>query len=135
VEVDELDSLVFSRSPLMLRSGDDSYIRSVKSRGDDHSLTFFCGLEEGLVLTVGEASDPLVALQRGFDDARLKVEEPAVVLACDCVLRRLEFEHSGIAGSVGEFMAKNGAVGFSTYGEQFNAIHVNQTLTAVAIGG
>ena len=26
-------------------------------------------------------------------------------------------------------------VGFSTYGEQFNGIHVNQTLTGVAIGG
>ena len=135
VEVDELDSLVFSKSPLMLRSGDDYYIRSVKSRGSDHSLTFFCGLEEGLVLTVGEASDPLLALQRGFDEVRLKVEEPALILACDCVLRRLEFEHSGIDGSVGELMARNGAVGFSTYGEQFNAIHVNQTLTAVAIGG
>jgi hypothetical protein len=28
----------------------------------------------------------------------------------------------------------NNAVGFSTYGEQFNGIHVNQTLTGVAIG-
>jgi len=26
-------------------------------------------------------------------------------------------------------------VGFSTYGEQFNSIHVNQTLTAIALGG
>ena len=25
--------------------------------------------------------------------------------------------------------------GFSTYGEQFRGIHVNQTLTGVAIGG
>ena len=31
-------------------------------------------------------------------------------------------------------MAKNNVIGFATYGEQFNAMHVNQTFTGVAIG-
>ena len=30
-------------------------------------------------------------------------------------------------------LAKNRVVGFSTYGEQFNGMHVNQTMTGVAI--
>ena len=33
-----------------------------------------------------------------------------------------------------EIFAENNVVGFSTYGEQFEAMHVNQTFTGVAIG-
>jgi hypothetical protein len=29
---------------------------------------------------------------------------------------------------------KHGVVGFHTYGEQFNAMHLNQTLTGIAFG-
>ena len=35
---------------------------------------------------------------------------------------------------VGRFLARHRVVGFCTYGEQYNAMHVNQTLVGVAIG-
>ena len=38
------------------------------------------------------------------------------------------------AHEVGALMRDHHAVGFSTYGEQFNAMHVNLSLTGVAIG-
>jgi hypothetical protein len=31
-------------------------------------------------------------------------------------------------------MAQNRVFGFSTYGEQYNGLHLNQTFTGVAIG-
>jgi hypothetical protein len=133
VEVEELNSLLFLKNPLMLLVGGEHYVRSVQRVNADHSLGFFCALEEGLVLTVGEGGDPLSALQRGFDEVREKIGTPEVVLGCDCVLRRLEFEHAGTDNAVGELMSKNRVVGFSTYGEQYNAIYVNQTLSAVAL--
>ena len=133
VDLDELGQLLFSKNPLMLRNEGDNYIRSVKGVRGDNSMAFFCALEEGLVLTVGDSIDPLAALQRGFDAVRTKIGEPEIVLGCDCVLRRLEFEHAGSDAAVGEFMAKHRVVGFSTYGEQYNAIYVNQTLSAVAL--
>jgi hypothetical protein len=135
VDLDELGSLVFSKNPLMLLSEGEHYIRSVRGVGAENSLAFFCALEEGLVLTVGQGIDPLVALQRGFDSVESKIGKPEVVLGCDCVLRRLEFEHAGTGAEVGDFMARNHVVGFSTYGEQYNAIYVNQTLSAVALSG
>jgi hypothetical protein len=49
-------------------------------------------------------------------------------------LRRLELEQRGLDGAVGAFLATQKVVGFSTYGEQFNALHVNQTFTGVALG-
>ncbi|HEX3854080.1 MAG TPA: FIST N-terminal domain-containing protein [Polyangiaceae bacterium] len=133
VEVDELDWLLFSKNPLMLLVGGEHYVRSVQRVNADHSLAFFCALEEGLVLTVGESGDPLAALQRGFDGVREKIGTPEIALGCDCVQRRLEFEQAGTDRAVGELMSKNRVVGFSTYGEQYNAIYVNQTFSAVAL--
>lgn len=133
VDLDELGSLLFSKNPLMLFSEGEHYIRSVKRVGSDNSLAFFCALEEGLVLTVGQGINPLVALQRGFDVVESKIGKPEIVIGCDCVLRRLEFEHAGSDAAIGDFMARNCMVGFSTYGEQYNAIYVNQTLSAVAL--
>ena len=133
VEVEELSSRLFSKNPLMLLVGGEHYVRSVQRVNADHSLGFFCALEEGLVLTVGEGGDPLLALQRGFDGVREKIGTPEIVLGCDCVLRRMEFEQAGSDSAVGDLMSRNRVVGFSTYGEQYNAIYVNQTLSAVAL--
>jgi len=135
VEVSELDSLLFSKNPVMLQSGGDYYVRSVKGVDADGSLGFFCALDEGLVLTLGQTSDPLAALKSAFERVREHISAPEVVIACDCILRRLEFEHAGTAEAVGDWLAKNRVVGFNTYGEQYNSIYVNQTLSAVALSG
>ena len=88
---------------------------------------------QGDVLTLGERGDPISALKQGFLDVRQRIGTPDIVLGCDCILRRLEFEHTGHDAAVGEFLAQNRVVGFSTYGEQYNAIYVNQTFSAVAL--
>lgn len=131
---EELTPAVFSRHPLVLSFGQAPYVRSIQKANPDLSLTCYCAIEEGLIISIGEATDPLLTLQRAFAQLRESLPEPAVVIACDCILRRLEFEEKGIAGEIGALMAANHVLGFSTYGEQFNGLHVNQTFTAVAIG-
>ena len=135
VDMDELNSGLFSKNPVMLRNGDDYYVRSIKRVNSDHSLTFFCAIEPGLVLTVGKSTDPVAALERSFAGVRERVAQPEVILGCDCVLRRMEMEKDGKDAAVGALLARNRVVGFSTYGEQYNAIYVNQSMTAVALGG
>jgi hypothetical protein len=54
-------------------------------------------------------------------------------LACDCILRKLEAQEKQKTRALSEILSQNNVVGFSTYGEQFNSMHVNQTLTGVAI--
>jgi hypothetical protein len=43
-------------------------------------------------------------------------------------------EQKQIKHLVSKVLARNNVIGFCTYGEQFNAMHVNQTFTGVAIG-
>jgi hypothetical protein len=36
---------------------------------------------------------------------------------------------------MGDVMARHGVVGFCTYGEQWNSVHLNQTFTGLVLGG
>ncbi|MGB0914176.1 MAG: GfdT protein, partial [Phaeobacter italicus] len=58
---------------------------------------------------------------------------PDIILTCDCVLRRIEAQQKQLSPQISALLASHRAVGFCTYGEQVNSMHVNQTLTGVAI--
>ena len=87
-----------------------------------------------MVLRLGQAVDPVEVAKGAFQHVRDTVGELALVIGCDCILRRLEFESDGRLGEMAQIMMDNKVFGFSTYGEQFNGIHVNQTFTGIAIG-
>jgi hypothetical protein len=133
--VDQLNPAVFSRHPLMLHIGNDFYVRSISNVEPDGSLKFYCAIDTGLVLTIGRGDSALESLNRDLQRVKDNMGEPAVIIGCDCILRRLEMEAQGIDDSVGQLLAKIKVVGFSTYGEQINSVHVNQTFTGVAIAG
>jgi len=135
VPLAQLNGGVFSRHPLMLRIEDDYFVRSIAGIEPGGGLKFHCAIDKGLVLTIGEGHSPMESLQAAFAGIRENIGEPAVILGCDCILRRMEMEALGIDDSVGRLMSQNKVVGFSTYGEQFHSLHVNQTFTGVAIAG
>ncbi|MEA9389877.1 FIST N-terminal domain-containing protein [Acerihabitans sp. TG2] len=133
--VDELTPTVFSRNPLVLSFGDEPYVRSILKWNEDFSLTCYCAIEEGLIVAIGKAKDPVRTLEQAFAKVHETIPEPAVIIGCDCILRRIQFEQEGLEQQIGGIMKHNRVVGFSTYGEQYNGLHVNQTFTGVAIGG
>ena len=132
--LERLDSAVCSAHPLVLEIDGEPYVRSIAKINPDGSLTLFCAVDEGTVLSIGAAVDPMTTLETAFERVRARVEDPSVIIGCDCILRRIEFESRGMSVTVGELLARNRVFGFSTYGEQFNGIHVNQTFTGVVIG-
>lgn len=129
-----LNPMVCAKHPLLLSIGGESFVRGIRGVNPDGSLSFFCAVETGLVLTIGEPASALEALRAGFAAARKSVPAPALVLGFECFSRRREFEARGEARAIGEFLAAQNVVGFCTFGEQFDALHMNQTFTAVAIG-
>jgi hypothetical protein len=133
--VDQLNSVVFSRHPLMLRIGNDYYVRSISNIEPDGGLKFFCAIDTGLVLTIGRGDSAIESLSQYLLEVKKDIGDPAIIIGCDCILRRLEMEEQGIDDRVGKLMAQSKVIGFSTYGEQINSVHVNQTFTGVAIAG
>jgi hypothetical protein len=134
VAVHELNPKRFAASPVVVMIDGTDYVRSIQKANPDGSLTFFCAIEEGLVLRVARGVNLLQGLERTFDHIRAEIGQPQFVLACDCVLRNLEISANGLKERVGEVFQRNNTVGFSSFGEQFHGIHVNQTLTGIAIG-
>lgn len=126
---------VFSTYPLMLRIGGESYVRSIQRANPDGSLTFYCAIDEGLVLRIGRGVGLVENLEAQLEALEQRIGRSRVVIGCDCILRRLEALERGLDDPLRRALASRNFVGFSTYGEQFNALHVNQTLTGVAIGG
>ncbi|MFK7989407.1 MAG: FIST N-terminal domain-containing protein [Sandaracinaceae bacterium] len=134
VPVAELGPEVFSKHPVTLRVNDAHYIRSIQKVEPDGSIRFYCAIEEGLVLRLARPSRVIETLNESFDAAHRELGgRPDVVLGCDCILRRLELESMGMDDEVGALLARRRVTGFSTYGEQLNGVHVNQTFVGVAL--
>jgi hypothetical protein len=134
VKVDELDPVCFAASPVVVMIDGADYVRSIQKANADGSLTFFCAIEEGLVFRVAHGVDLVHNLEQTFDNIRSEIGPPQLVLGCDCILRNQEITQNGLKDRVGEIFRRNNTVGFSGFGEQFRGVHINQTLTGIAIG-
>jgi hypothetical protein len=132
--VDELTPETFAAYPVVVRVGDTPYARSIQKANADGSLTFYCAIDQGIVLTVARDLDIVADLRRLFGDIRDRIGPPELVVGYDCILRGLEVRQKGLEQEVSRLMIENNVVGFSTYGEQYDAMHFNQTFTGVAIG-
>ena len=133
VELEDLNHEVFALNPIAVKLGEEFYVRSIQQVNDDLSLTFYCAVENGIVLTVMEPGPIIPNLNSEFKRIKRHIGEPQIVIGCDCFLRRLEIELSGIKDDVSEMLKANRVIGFNTYGEQTEGMHINQTFTGVAI--
>lgn len=134
LDVDNLTPVDFATHPLVVRLGGAEYVRSIQKANPDGSLSFYCAIDEGLVLTLAEGRDLISGLEQLFVEIEEEIGEPEAVLAFDCVLRRLELEHMQQLQRLPPIFSRNHVTGFSTFGEQFASMHVNQTFTGLAIG-
>jgi hypothetical protein len=130
----ELSPMVFATHPVVVRVGGQNFVRSIQKVNDDDSLTFFCAIDEGIVLTVAKGVDLAENLDQLFQQIRSEIGQPRLVLGFDCIFRSLEISERGLRPRVDQMIRDNNVIGFATYGEQFHAMHVNQTFTGVAIG-
>lgn len=134
VDVNDLDPMRFAASPVVVLIDGVDYVRSIQKANPDGSLTFYCAIEEGLVLRVARGVDLVDNLVQTFRRIESDIGRPQVVFGCDCILRQLEISQCGLKDHVAEVLCEYNTVGFNTYGEQYAGVHVNQTFTGIAIG-
>lgn len=130
----KLDPEQFSATPFVIRINGMDYVRSIQKANPDGSLKFYCAIDNGLIFMAARGIDLVKNLQQTFADIESEIGKPQVVLVCDCVLRNLEIQRKGIKAEVEKLFKEHNVVGFNTYGEQFRGIHINQTITGLAIG-
>ena len=134
LEAQELSPMIFAAYPVVVKIGGEYHVRAIQKVEDDGSLRFYCGIDEGLVLTVAKGEDLASNLERNLKAVQQEIGQTDMILGFDCILRRLEAEQKQQTREVSDVLRRNKVIGFSTYGEQFRSMHVNQTFTGVAIG-
>jgi len=133
-DVQSLDPMRFAEQPIVVLIDGTNYVRSIQKANPDGSLTFFCAIEEGVVLRGARGVDLVGNLEETFAGIQAEIGQPQLVVGCDCILRKLEMTERGLLDRVEEVLRDNNTIGFSSYGEQYLGVHVNQTLTGIAIG-
>lgn len=134
VDPRQLDPSTFALHPLAVRLGEQHYVRSIQRVNADLSLTFYCAVENGIVLTAMQPGPLLPNLRALFDGLESRLGPLLLTIGCDCFLRRMEIEARGLVADTAALLVDQRVIGFNTYGEQFNGMHINQTFTGVAIG-
>lgn len=131
---DALTPLSFASHPVVVKVGGEYYCRSIQKLNPDGSLSFFCAVDDGIVLSIAQPTSMVDTTTTALSDAGDKVGGIDVVLGFDCVLRRLDARNRQVFREMSELYRSNNVIGFGTYGEQYRSMHLNQTFTGIAFG-
>lgn len=134
IPLDSLSPMAFAAYPVVVRIGGHEYVRSIQKVNPDNSLSFYCAIDRGIVLSRANGLDALANLEQALDAVADEIGPLQAVLACDCILRNLEFRQRDQVETISRALRERNVVGFSTFGELHLGIHVNQTFTGIAFG-
>ena len=129
-----LTAMSFASHPVVVRVGGEYFCRSIQKVNPDRSLTFFCAIDDGVVLTVAQARGMVESTRSTLGDIAGRLGGIDVVLGFDCILRRLDAQNRQVFRGMSDLYKDNRVIGFGTYGEQYQSMHLNQTLTGIAFG-
>lgn len=117
----------FKHNPVGILFEGDPFVRSPQQiKGD--SMLFYCGVKEGIELTLLESTDIISDTKNALEKTRSELGSISGIINFNCILRTLELREKGITAAYGELFTDYPTIGFSTYGEQFIG-HMNQTAT------
>jgi len=135
LNVEDLNPQVFSEHPLIYQHNQVCYVRSIGQLGENHSLIFYCAIEEGMILNFCAHQDMLEQLKHTLGEMVETSGKASLMLIFNCVLRRLESEAIGVTQDLAEVLNASSQymIGFDSYGEQWQGLHVNQTMVALAL--
>ncbi len=128
----QLTPFTFASHPVVVRVGEAHHVRAIQRVTENNNLLFFSAINEGMVLSLTDHEDIASHLDKALSNLG-NAAQPEHILGCDCILRRVAAEQTQKTREISNILAQHNVVGFGTYGEQIGSLHVNQTLTGVAI--
>ncbi|QDG74970.1 FIST N-terminal domain-containing protein [Labrenzia sp. PHM005] len=127
-----LSAMSFASNPLVVRVGGEYYCRSVQKVNPDGSLSFFCAIDDGIVLTVAEPTGMTRSTREAFESVDKEIGGIDFVLGFDCALRRIDAQNRQATQRINAIYDTYNVLGFNTYGEQYLSMHLNHTFTGIA---
>lgn len=136
LEVGELTPQIFSDNPLIYPYGNECYVRALRRVCEEGSLEFGCAIEEGMILNLCKHQGMTQEYDKLMLELKQNLGEVKVLLVYNCIYRALEGKYADINQTLAERTSAitEHMIGFDTYGEQWQGLHMNQTLVALALG-
>jgi len=134
LEPADLGPAQFANAPLIARINGVDFARAIRSANPDGSLTLYCAIDRGLVLRVGRKADLFHNRKAIFSSLQDALGEVSFILGFECILNKREFLENLEMGDIDRLYREGNVFGFTTYGEQYRGLHMNQTFTGVAFG-
>lgn len=122
----------FMSNPLGRVIGDEISISSFKKPESDNSISFYCRVYKNSYVNILEPDDPAAVLDSTI--SRIKSEMPAIsgTIVINCIFRTLLFKSQKFFPQFVSKLSRLGEFGgFTSYGEQINNRHVNQTMILI----
>ncbi|WP_420412711.1 FIST N-terminal domain-containing protein [Roseibium sp.] len=132
IDPSSLSAMSFASNPLVVRVGGEYYCRSVQKVNPDGSLSFFCAIDDGIVLTVAEPTGMTRSTREAFESVDKEIGGIDFVLGFDCALRRIDAQNRQATQRINAIYDTYNVLGFNTYGEQYLSMHLNHTFTGIA---
>lgn len=131
----DLSISVCSNHPILMKIGGKFYSRGViEVNHEKQFVRFACAIGKGVVCAIARPSDPIANLNDLFQKITDDIGPMDLVLGCDCAARKMICEEKGLMDEISEIYAKNNVIGFATFGEQYNTVHMNNSFCCIAIG-
>jgi hypothetical protein len=121
-------SKCFMHNPVGLVIEGEPYVRSPQQIKENGSMAFYCGVGEGMELSLLESTDIIRDTKQAIDKAAADLGGISGIVNFNCILRTLELKQKNLTGEYGALFTNYPTVGFSTYGEAYIG-HINQTAT------
>jgi hypothetical protein len=130
VSVEELPKQFMSHPLGLMVSPTEPFVRSPQ-RLDGDAVVFYCGMQEGMELSVLASTDMVEDTRAALAAAKARGPLNGIV-NFQCILRTLQLASEGRAAAYGHLFAGVPTIGFSTYGEAYVG-HINQTATMLVL--
>lgn len=129
---DALGAAAFAAHPLAAAAAGRLHPRALLAADDDGGLRFAAAVEEGMVLRLASPPDVAAEVEAALADLA-QPDPPEALIVFESVQRRREAEASQAAPRASAALARAGALGFSTWGEQAGRLHGSGGLSALAL--
>ncbi len=134
ISSDKLNEDIFMSHPIAIHFGDDYYIRSPLKVVEKNALKFFCHVTEGSRVAIMRPGKMVKEIEDAMVEAKQELGGIGAIIAFNCILRYQELLKLGTLEASFDALHVAPVVGFNTYGEQHNGLHMNQTLTLLIFG-
>jgi hypothetical protein len=134
----EITTRFTSSRPLGFRFRGRPYPCSILTVRSDGTFMLGCSVQSGERLNILRPSDLVAgtraAMHAAADELAEHGTKPQGSLLFNCLGRYLEAREKGIIDDLGDALSEYPVTGLNTYGEQFESMHFNHSLTGLMFG-